>query len=92
MAVSAGGQIMLSSTVQLREATGLGGRKWGLVKFSNGEIMGRKLELQGCGGSGGRTKNVGQQHICMSLTADVASESKVPLLSPHLNLAPELIN
>ncbi|KAJ1427207.1 Trimeric LpxA-like superfamily [Sesbania bispinosa] len=79
MAVSAGGQIMLSSTVQLREPTGLASRKWRLVRFCNGEVMGRKLKLQsGVSGTGsnGCTKNV-RQHICMSLTADVSTASKL---------------
>ena len=71
----------VSSVVQLRGPTGLSSRKWKLVKFCNGEVMGRKLRLtqleqHGGGGGSGCTKNV-RQHICMSLTADMATESKV---------------
>lgn len=46
--------------------------------------MGRKLELQR---GSGVTKNVKKQHISMSLTADVTSQSKV-FASPlwHLNI------
>lgn len=72
MAVSAGGQITLSSTVQLH---GVACRNWRLVKFCNGEVMGRKLELKS---GGANTKDVRRlQHICMSLTADTFTESKL---------------
>ena len=79
MAASAGGQITLSSTVQLHGVAC--SRNWKLVKFCNGEVMGRKLVLKSA--YGGSTKDVRhhqqQQHICMSLTADVSTESKVYL-------------
>ncbi|KAG4929235.1 hypothetical protein AAZX31_17G015200 [Glycine max] len=77
MAASAGGQITLSSTVQLHGVAC--SRNWKLVKFCNGEVMGRKLVLKSA--YGGSTKDVRhhqqQQHICMSLTADVSTESKL---------------
>ncbi|CAJ2649540.1 unnamed protein product [Trifolium pratense] len=74
MAVSASGQIMLSSTVKLREPSS---RNMRLVKFCNGEMMGRKIELH-VGGSNGCIKNVTRKNISMSLTAaDVATESKL---------------
>lgn len=76
MAASAGGQITLSSTVQLHGVTC--NRNWKLVKFCNGEVMGRKLLLKNGGGSTKDFKRQ-QQHICMSLTADVSTESKVYL-------------
>jgi glucose-1-phosphate adenylyltransferase len=78
MAVSASGQIMLSSTVKLREPTLVSSRNLRLVKFCNGEMMGRKIELH-VGGSNGCIKNVTRKNISMSLTADVATESKVYL-------------
>ena len=74
MAASAGGQITLSSTVQLHGVTC--NRNWKLVKFCNGEVMGRKLLLKNGGGSTKDFKRQ-QQHICMSLTADVSTESKL---------------
>ena len=48
------------------------------MKFCNGEVMGRKLLLKNGGGSTKDFKRQ-QQHICMSLTADVSTESKVYL-------------
>ncbi|CAL5199494.1 unnamed protein product [Lathyrus oleraceus] len=75
MAVSARGQIMLSSTVKLREPTMMASRNLKVMKFSNGEMMGRKIELHV--GNNGCTKNVVRKNISMSLTADVANESKL---------------
>ncbi|GMN46621.1 hypothetical protein TIFTF001_015809 [Ficus carica] len=78
MAVSADCRISLTAAGQLRGAAGLAGRNWRLVKFRNGEVMGTKLkqtQLQqsiACG----FTKNV-RQRVCMSLTADVTSETKL---------------
>lgn len=83
MAVSASGQLMLSSTVQLREPGMVSSRNLKVVKFCNGEMMGRKIELHAA--TNGCTKNVYRKNISMSLTADVASESKV-YLSELLNL------
>jgi len=74
MAVSASGQMMLSSTVKLREPGMVTSRN---LKFCNGEMMGRKIEFHAA--SNGCTKSVTRKNISMSLTADVASESKVYL-------------
>ncbi|KOM33829.1 hypothetical protein LR48_Vigan01g338500 [Vigna angularis] len=77
MAASAGGQITVSSTVQLH---GMGcGRNWKLVKFCNGELMGRKLHFKTASPTTACSKNVKpQHHICMSLTTDLLStESKL---------------
>ncbi|KAJ7980093.1 Glucose-1-phosphate adenylyltransferase [Quillaja saponaria] len=78
MAVSADCRISVSSAVQLRGVTGSIGRNCRLAKFCNGELMGKKLKLsqlkqQGVARS---TKNV-RQKVCMSLTANVAAESKL---------------
>lgn len=83
MAVAADGWISLSVARQLRGATRLAGRNWGLVKFCDGEMMGKKLKLtqkvqQGSGGN----KNV-RRHVSMSLTADIVGESKVSNLNTH---------
>ncbi|CAI8611445.1 unnamed protein product [Vicia faba] len=74
MAVSARGQIMLSSAIKLREPTLMYSRNLKVLKFCNGEMMGRKIELHV--GSNGCTKNV-RKNISMSLATDVASESKL---------------
>ncbi|MED6211006.1 Clathrin assembly protein complex 2 beta large chain [Stylosanthes scabra] len=80
MATSASGQMSISSVVQLRGPTGLSisGRKWShLVRFSNGEVMGRKLRLRQQHGGNGSTNNVRRNHIRMSLTTDVGTQSKL---------------
>jgi glucose-1-phosphate adenylyltransferase len=83
MAVAADGLISLSAAAGLRGATGLAGRNWGLVKFCDGEMMGKKLKLKLTqlqqGGGGGSGNNNVKQHVCMSLTTNVAGESKVNL-------------
>ncbi|KAE8076988.1 hypothetical protein FH972_015602 [Carpinus fangiana] len=79
MAMAGDGRISLSAAARLRGATGLAGRNWGLVKFCNGEMMGKKMKVkltQFQKGSGGGSNNV-KQHVCMSLTANVAGESKL---------------
>lgn len=87
MAVAADGRISLSVARQLRGATRLAGRNWGLVKFCDGEMMGKKLKLtqkvqQGSGGN----KNV-RRHVCKSVTtADVLGESKVSYLKSQYTL------
>lgn len=83
MAVAADCRISLSVAGQLRGSTRLAGRNWGLVKFCDGEMMGKKLKLtqhvqQGSGGN----KNV-RRHVSMSLTADVVGELKVSNLNTH---------
>jgi len=84
MAASAVGQITVSS-VQLH---GMGcGRNWKLVKFCNGELMGRKVQLKTGASRSAYTKNVKPQHrICMSLTADLSTESKV-YLTPFISFS-----
>lgn len=79
MAMAADGRISLSAAARLRGTTGLAGRNWGLVKFCDGEMMGKKLKLkltQFQQGPGGGSNNV-KQHVCMSLTTSIAGESKV---------------
>ncbi|KAK7245832.1 hypothetical protein RIF29_40684 [Crotalaria pallida] len=77
MAVSASSRMSLSSSIQLRGPTEVSGRKCGLIKFSSGEFMGRKLKLRQGGESACTTKNVIRQHICMSLTTSLGSEAKL---------------
>lgn len=78
MAVSADCRISLLAAGQLRGAAGLAGRNWRLVKFCNGEVMGTKLKQTHLQQyiARGVTKNV-RQRVCMSLTADVTSETKL---------------
>lgn len=77
MVVSADCRISLSAASQLRGAAGLAGRNWRLVKFCNGEVMGKKLKQTQLQQSiVGVNKNV-RQRVCMSLTANVTGESKV---------------
>ncbi|KAF4365053.1 hypothetical protein CsatB_026116 [Cannabis sativa] len=80
MAVSADCRISLSAAGQLRGMTGLAGKNWRLVKFCNGEVMGNKLRQTQLQQSLGRVfvtnKNV-RQRVCMSLTTDVPSQSKL---------------
>lgn len=74
MAVAADSRFALSAAGQLHNTTAaLTGRNLRVVKFCNGELMGKKLKF---------TKfqlrsNVVKPNICMSLTADVAGEAKV---------------
>ncbi|XP_022762020.1 glucose-1-phosphate adenylyltransferase large subunit 3, chloroplastic/amyloplastic [Durio zibethinus] len=76
MTVSANGRLSLSAASQLPSTVALtAGRNWRLVKFCNGELMGKKVNMtrryQGV-----NKKNV-KQNICMSLTANIAGESKL---------------
>ncbi|GMP56503.1 hypothetical protein CsSME_00020963 [Camellia sinensis var. sinensis] len=67
MALSADGRITLSAAGQLSGATAsLAGKR--LVKFCNGELMGKKLK--------GVKGNV-RPHVCMTLTTNVAGEAKL---------------
>lgn len=78
MAFSTDCRISLSATSQLRGAAGLAGKNWRLVKFCNGEAIGKKLKQTKLQQSlGGVTNKNARQRVCMSLTADVASEAKV---------------
>ncbi|KAJ0093873.1 hypothetical protein Patl1_25428 [Pistacia atlantica] len=57
-------------------ATGLAGsRNWRIVKFCNGELMGKRLNMRKLQ-NGGSSKIV-KQSVCMSLTADVAGKTKL---------------
>lgn len=77
MVISTDCRISPSVASQLHGAAGLVGRKWSLVKFCNGQLMGKKLKLTQLQQiKNGSTKNV-KQLVCMSLTAGVASEAKV---------------
>ncbi|OMO61247.1 Trimeric LpxA-like protein [Corchorus capsularis] len=76
MALSADGRLSLSTAGQLRGNVALPRRDWRLVKFCNGELMGKKLNMmkRQCNSS---NKNV-KQNICMSLTTNnIAGESKL---------------
>ncbi|KAB1214228.1 Glucose-1-phosphate adenylyltransferase large subunit 1, chloroplastic [Morella rubra] len=76
MAVAADGRISLAGAGRLHGATGLAGRNWRLVKFCDGEMMGKKLKLRQLrhGPVGGN--NV-KSHVCMSVATNVAGESKL---------------
>ncbi|KAL9408021.1 hypothetical protein AB3S75_046547 [Citrus x aurantiifolia] len=78
MALSADGRFSLSATGQLRGATGLaaGSRNWRLVKPCNGELMGTKLNTNAKRRNEAGSKLV-QKQVCMTLTADIAGESKL---------------
>ncbi|KAH9765208.1 glucose-1-phosphate adenylyltransferase large subunit 1 [Citrus sinensis] len=78
MALSADGRFSLSATGQLRGATGLaaGSRNWRLVKSCNGELMGTKLNTNAKHRNEAGSKLV-QKQVCMTLTADIAGESKL---------------
>uniref|UniRef100_A0A6N2K179 Glucose-1-phosphate adenylyltransferase n=1 Tax=Salix viminalis TaxID=40686 RepID=A0A6N2K179_SALVM len=77
MAVSADVRFCLSAAAagQLHGARGLGGRRYcsRLGKFGNGELMGSKLKLNQLH----RGTRIPMQQVCMSLTTDVAVESKL---------------
>ncbi|CAL0309070.1 unnamed protein product [Lupinus luteus] len=76
MAVSVSSRISLYSAVQLHGPKEVNvSRKCGLVKFSSGEFMGRKMKLTH-GSESACTKNV-RQHICMTLTTNVSSEAQL---------------
>ncbi|PQM32651.1 glucose-1-phosphate adenylyltransferase large subunit 3 chloroplastic/amyloplastic [Prunus yedoensis var. nudiflora] len=74
MAVSADHcRISLSAPSQLRGAAGFSGRSQRVVKFCNGDLMGKKLNLTQLQlGAADVKKNGGVgQHVCMSLTTEV---------------------
>ncbi|KAG4185186.1 hypothetical protein ERO13_A09G213700v2 [Gossypium hirsutum] len=76
MTVSADGRLSLSATGQLGTTLALARRRCSrLAKFSNGELMGKKVNMTPkcqrlC------NKNV-KSNICMSLTTNIAGESKL---------------
>ncbi|KAL7251846.1 hypothetical protein ACSBR1_013655 [Camellia fascicularis] len=77
MALSADGRITLSAAGQLSGATAsLVGKR--LVKFCNGELMGKKpkLKLKMIHLQKGVKDNV-RPHVCMTLTTNVAGEAKL---------------
>ncbi|KAM7280918.1 hypothetical protein ACFE04_008052 [Oxalis oulophora] len=78
--MAAGGRISLSvAPGNIRGATGLAGRSWRLVRFSNGQLMGSKLKLaqkQLHAASCSNNKAVKKQ-VCMAVATDVAAESKL---------------
>ncbi|KAJ6351666.1 hypothetical protein OIU78_007546 [Salix suchowensis] len=81
MAVSADVRFCLSaaSAGQLHGARGLGGRRYcsRLGKFGNGELMGSKLKLNQLHRGTGPATRIPMQQVCMSLTTDVAVETKL---------------
>ncbi|PIA30807.1 hypothetical protein AQUCO_05400124v1 [Aquilegia coerulea] len=77
MALSADGRISLSTTTRhLCGSSGLVGRNCKLVKFSNGEFMGKKLKLSKLHHKPS-TRNSG--NVCMSIATDtnIPGESKL---------------
>jgi glucose-1-phosphate adenylyltransferase len=85
MTVSADVRFSLSAAAagQLHGARGLGVRRYcsRLVKFGNGELMGNKLKLnQLHQGTSTLAVRIPKQQVCMSLTTDVAMESRVSSL------------
>lgn len=87
MAVWADGGISLSTAGSLRGSCRLGESKWRVVKFCNGELMGGKVKpkMAQLSANGGAAE-IARQHVCMSLTADVASEGKVKSIQNMLSL------
>ncbi|CAL5353533.1 unnamed protein product [Camellia sinensis] len=55
---------------------GLAGKNWRLVKFCNGELMGKKMKMTLLHQGVIKKDNVGL-HVSMSLTANVAGEAKL---------------
>ncbi|XP_057956772.1 glucose-1-phosphate adenylyltransferase large subunit 3, chloroplastic/amyloplastic [Malania oleifera] len=76
MAVSADGR-MTFSAAGICGRTAAAGRSWRLLKFCNGEAMGKKLNLLTKFHQGHRKTTIAGQHVCMSLTADVLVETKL---------------
>ncbi|CAL5413328.1 unnamed protein product [Camellia sinensis] len=76
MAVSADGRIALSAAGQLNGSGGLAGKNWRLVKFCNGELMGKKMKMTLLHQGMIKKSNV-RPHVSMSLTVNVAGEAKL---------------
>ncbi|XP_028118644.1 glucose-1-phosphate adenylyltransferase large subunit 3, chloroplastic/amyloplastic [Camellia sinensis] len=76
MAVSADGRITLSAAGQLNGSGGLAGKNWRLVKFCNGELMGKKMKMTLLHQGMIKKSNV-RPHVSMSLTVNVAGEAKL---------------
>uniref|UniRef100_A0A2P2LH64 Glucose-1-phosphate adenylyltransferase n=1 Tax=Rhizophora mucronata TaxID=61149 RepID=A0A2P2LH64_RHIMU len=78
MAVPADGRLFsLPAAGRLRGTAGLGGRNLRLVKFADGELMGNKLKLPQPHCQGAHSKQVKGLQVCMSLTANIAGESRL---------------
>ncbi|XP_050371990.1 glucose-1-phosphate adenylyltransferase large subunit 3, chloroplastic/amyloplastic [Argentina anserina] len=79
MAVSADHcRISLSAAIQSRGSVGLAGRTpRGLVKFCNGDVMGKKLQLSQVQQGSGSIKNKKNVHVCKSIIADVVGVAKL---------------
>ncbi|KAE9453161.1 hypothetical protein C3L33_14937, partial [Rhododendron williamsianum] len=78
MAVSTDGRIALSAAGKLSGTTGLSGRDWRLLKFCNGELMGKQLKWQGILNMGIKKGSV-RTVVCTSLTANVAAAGEAKL-------------
>lgn len=77
MAMAADARIALPATGQLKgKAAALARRKWSIVKFSNGELMGEKLKCPKLKQRAYRSSAT--TRVCMSITAaDVPVQTKV---------------
>ncbi|BBG93311.1 ADP glucose pyrophosphorylase large subunit 1, partial [Prunus dulcis] len=64
-------RISLSSPSQLRGAAGFSGRRQRVVKFCNGDLMGKKLTQLQLGAANVKKNGGVGKHVCMSLTTDV---------------------
>ncbi|KAG5560105.1 hypothetical protein RHGRI_003408 [Rhododendron griersonianum] len=78
MAVSTDCRIALSAAGKLSGTTGLSGRDWRLLKFCNGELMGKQLKWQGSLNMGIKKGSV-RTIVCTSLTANVAAAGEAKL-------------
>ncbi|KAH7859161.1 hypothetical protein Vadar_032344 [Vaccinium darrowii] len=76
MALSTDGRIALSAAGKLSGTAGLAGKDWRLLKFCNGELLGKQLKWQGNLHMGSKKGNV-RTIVCTSLTANVAAETKL---------------
>ena len=74
MAVSTDGWISLSSAGKLHGRTGLAARSCRQVKFCNGEMMGKKLKMTQLHQEMFSDR---KKHVCMSLTTELAADTKV---------------
>lgn len=75
MAVSADLRMSFSAADQFRGSRELAWRNWRVVKFGNGELMGKKLGVSQP--HQGINSKIVKQHVCMSLTTNVAPETKL---------------
>ncbi|KAF7151142.1 hypothetical protein RHSIM_Rhsim02G0021200 [Rhododendron simsii] len=86
MAVSTDCRIALSAAGKLSGTTGLSGRDWRLLKFCNGELMGKQLKWQGSLNMGIKKGSV-RTIVCTSLTANVAAAGEAKVISLSLSLS-----